>query len=107
MRALLANSAYARLATRTGINPLMAAAGLGSKEEDTTGRRKTEAEAIEAIQLSLKAGADINAVDGRGQTVLHGAALKGYDRVVQFLADHGAKLDAKERRGFTPLNAAM
>ena len=38
---------------------------------------------------------------------LHGAALKGYDQVVQFLADHGARLDAKDRRGFTPLDAAM
>jgi hypothetical protein len=55
MRALLAKGADAKLATRTGINPLMAAAGLGTKEEDTTGRHKTEAEAIEAIQLSLEA----------------------------------------------------
>ena len=107
MRALLAKGADVKLTTRTGINPLMAAAGLGTKEEDTTGRHKTEAEAIEAIQLSLEAGADINAVDGRGQTALHGAALKGYDQVVQFLADHGARLDAKDRRGFTPLDAAM
>jgi ankyrin repeat protein len=107
MRALLAKGADVKLVTRTGISPLMAAAGLGTKEEDTTGRHKTEAEAIEAIQLSLEAGADINAVDGRGQTALHGAALKGYDQVVQFLADHGARLDAKDRRGFTPLDAAM
>ena len=41
----------------SGINPLMAAAGLGTKEEDTTGRIKTEAEAIESIKLCLRAGA--------------------------------------------------
>ena len=53
----------------------MAAAGLGSKEEDTVGRKKTEADAIEAITVCLDAGVDINAVDGRGQTALYGAAL--------------------------------
>jgi ankyrin repeat protein len=107
MRALLEKGADARLATRNGINPLMAAAGLGSKEEDTTGRHKTEPEAIEAIKLCLDAGVDVNATDSRGQTALHGAALKGYDQVVQFLVDHGAKVDVKDKRGFTPLDAAL
>jgi ankyrin repeat protein len=107
MRVLLDKGADAKLATRNGINPLMAAAGLGTKEEDTTGRHKTEAEAIEAIDLCLKAGVDANAADQRGQTALHGAALKGYDQVVQFLADHGAKLDVRDKRGFTPLDVAM
>jgi ankyrin repeat protein len=90
-----------------GINPLMAAAGLGTREEDTTGRRKTEADAIEAIRICLEAGVDINAVDGRGQTALHGAALQGFDQVVKFLADNGARLDVKDSRGLTPLDMAM
>jgi len=107
MRLLLAKGADAKLATRAGINPLMAAAGLGSKEEDATGRFKTEAEAIEAIQLCLDAGVDINAANGQGQTALHAAALKGYDKVVQFLADRGANLNAKDRQGKTPLDAAL
>jgi ankyrin repeat protein len=89
-----------------GINALMAAAGLGSKEEDTVGRRKTERQSIEAIQVCLEAGVDINAVDGRGQTALYGAALQGYDEVVKFLLGHGAKLDIKDQRGFTALDAA-
>ena len=107
MKLLLEKGADAKLATRIGINPLMAAAGLGTKEEDTTGRRKTQGDAIEAIKLCLEAGIDINAVDSRGQTALHGAALWGLDEVVQFLADHGAKLDVKDRQGRTPLDAAM
>jgi uncharacterized protein len=89
-----------------GINPLMAAAGLGAKEEDTVGRKKTEAQSIEAIQVCLEAGVDINAVDGRGQTALYGAALQGYDDVVKFLVAHGAKIDIKDSRGFTALDAA-
>jgi len=107
MRVLLARGADPKLATRAGITPLMAAAGLGSKEEDSTGRFKTEEEAIEAIQLCLDAGVDINAANGQGQTALHAAAQKGYDRVVQFLADHGANLSVKDRQGKTPLDAAL
>jgi ankyrin repeat protein len=107
MRLLLARGADPKLATRAGITPLMAAAGLGSKEEDSTGRFKTEEEAIEAIQLCLDAGVDINAANGQGQTALHAAALKGYDKVVQFLADHGANLSAKDRQGKTPLDVAL
>jgi uncharacterized protein len=106
MKLLLEKGADPKLATRAGINPLMAAAGLGTKEEDTTGRRKTQADAIEAIKICLEASIDINAVDSRGQTALHGAAFWGWDEVVQFLADHGAKLDVKDKQGRTPLDAA-
>jgi uncharacterized protein len=107
MKLLLARGADAKLVTRNGINPLMAAAGLGTKEEDTTGRHKTEALTIEAIQLCLDQGVDISAKDSRGQTALHGAALKGYDQVVAFLVEHGAKLDLKDNRGLTAIDAAL
>jgi ankyrin repeat protein len=107
MRLLLAKGADPKLVTRNGINPLMAAAGLGSKEEDGTGRYKTEPEAIQAIGLLLEAGMDINAADNRGQTALHAAAQKGYDQVIEFLASRGAQLDIKDKRGFTPLDAAL
>jgi ankyrin repeat protein len=89
-----------------GINPLMAAAGLGSKEEDTVGRKKTEADAIEAITVCLDAGVNINAVDGRGQTALYGAALQGFDGIVKFLLSKGADPKIKDQRGFTALDAA-
>jgi ankyrin repeat protein len=107
IRILLAHKADPKLSTRAGINPLMAAAGLGTKEEDSTGRRKTEDEAIESIKLLLDAGLDINAVDGRGQTALHGAAEWGNDKVVKFLAERGAKLDIKDKQGKTALDAAL
>jgi uncharacterized protein len=106
VKVLLAKGADPKLTTRFGMTPLMAAAGLGTKEEDTTGRKKTEAEAIAAIKLCLDAGADVNAIDNQGDTALHGAAQKGDDQVVQFLVDHGAKLDIKDKKGRTPLDAA-
>lgn len=107
MRLLLAKGADCKLSTRTGINPLMAAAGVGTKEEDSVGRQKTEAEAIESIKLCLDA-VDINAADNRaGETAVFGAARQGYTDVVRFLAQHGARLDVKNKRGFTPLDAAL
>ena len=107
VKLLLSKGADPKLATRFGITPLMAAAGLGTHEEDTTGRKKTQEEAIASIQLCLGAGADINAADRQGQTALHGAAQWGFDQVVQYLADHGAKVDVKDSKGRTPLDAAM
>jgi len=106
VRLLLAKGADAKLATKNEINPLMAAAGVGTKEEDTTGRHKTEAQAIETVKLCIEAGVDINAADNRGETALHGAAREGYTEVVKFLVQHGGKLDVKSKRGFTPLDAA-
>ena len=104
---LLEKGADPKLSTRNGINSVMAAAGLGANESDGVGRRKTQKEAIDSIDLLLKAGVDVNAVDSRGESAVFGAAQKGWDEIVQYLADHGAKLDEKDKKGLTPLDAAM
>ena len=106
MKVLLAAKADVNLATRPGITPLMAAAGMGTKEEDTTGRFKTEEESIAAIDLCLEAGANINAPGAQGQTALHAAAQFGWDKVVDHLISKGANVNAKDQRGYTPLDAA-
>jgi ankyrin repeat protein len=93
--------------TRSGINPLMAAAGLGTNEADTTGRQKTQTQAIEAIQLLMDRGLDVNAQANDGQTAVHGAAMQGYDDVIRFLAAAGARLDTPDKDGFTPLDVAL
>ncbi len=108
MKLLLEHGADPTLApTRSGITPLMAAAGLGTSEADTTGRQKTQEQAIEAIQLLLDRGLDLNAQASDGQTALHGAAMQGYDEVIRFLAAQGAKLDTPDKDGFTPLDVAL
>jgi len=106
MKLLFEKGADPKLATRNGVTALMAAAGVGTNDADTTGRVKPQADIIESIKLCLAAGADINAADSNGRTALFGAAQQGFDKVVQFLADSGAKLDIKDRNGRTALDAA-
>jgi ankyrin repeat protein len=108
MKLLLEHGADPTLApTRSGINPLMAAAGLGTAEQDTTGRSKTQQQAIEAIQLLIDRGLDVDAQASDGQTAAHGAAMQGYDEVIRFLAAKGARLDVQDHDGFTPLDVAL
>jgi len=107
IRLLLAHGARADLPNNADVTPLMAAAGVGTTGVDTRGKYKTQAQAIEAIDLLVAAGADVNAVNVRGQTALHGAALFGFNDVVKCLAAHHARLDAKDARGMTPIDAAL
>jgi uncharacterized protein len=104
MRALLEKGADPKLTTKDGNTVLMLAAGVGYRDKFTRG---TEAEALESLKVALEAGLGLNQANARGETALHGAALRGADSIVQFLVDHGAKLDAKTKQGFTPLDVAM
>jgi ankyrin repeat protein len=38
-----------------------------------------------------------------GSTALHGAALLGHESIIRFLVEKGAKLDARNNTGWTPL----
>ncbi|MGE0445115.1 MAG: ankyrin repeat domain-containing protein [Vicinamibacterales bacterium] len=107
IRWLLEKGADVSLATIEGITPLLAAAGVGSRDSDTRGRFRTEAQALESVQLLLDAGADVTAATGAGTTALHGAAFWGWNSVVRLLAGRGADLDAKDARGRTAVDAAM
>jgi len=104
MRVLLAHRADPKLLTHDGSTALMFAAGVGYRDKNTRG---TDAEALEAVKVCLDQGLDINQANSKGETPLHGAALRGADTIVQFLVDHGASLNAKMRQGFTPLDVAM
>jgi ankyrin repeat protein len=104
MRALLEKGADPKIATKEGNTALMFAAGVGYRDKNTRG---TEAEALEGLKVAFDQGLDLNQSNARGETALHGAALRGADSIVQFPVDHGAKLDAKTKQGFTPLDVAM
>src|SRR5256714_11039247 len=87
----------------------MAAWGTGLGGEAANKPAGTEPEVIEAVQLLLKSGADVNVVDANGETAMHGAAYKNLPKVVQLLADKGAKIEVWNRTnkwGWTPLRIA-
>jgi hypothetical protein len=51
----------------------------------------------------MEFGGNIHAANDDGDTALHMAAWLGWDIVVQFLVDNGAKLDVINKKGQTPL----
>jgi ankyrin repeat protein len=67
----------------------------------------TEEESLEAVKLVVEQGLDADAFNANGETALHRAAARGADSIVRYLADRGAKLDMKDRRGRTPLDIAL
>jgi ankyrin repeat protein len=67
----------------------------------------TEESSIEAIKLCLDRGVDVNAFNTNGATALHSAVQRGAEKVVKYLAEHGAILDMKNKQGRTPLDIAM
>jgi uncharacterized protein len=107
VKLLLEKGADAKATTRNGVDAIMMAANVGTREEDMTGRGKTEKDAIETIQLVLAAGGDINGSDTSGRAALHGAALWGLTEVVRVLHQKGANINAPDKRGYTPLDTAM
>lgn len=103
MRALVAGGADLRLGNKAGTTPLMVAAGLG-RAQGPGGQ--PERRLLDAVKAAVELGADLDAVNDAGQTAMHGAAAQGFDSIIQFLADRGAKVNVKDTLGQTPLNAA-
>jgi uncharacterized protein len=118
MAARTADAALMQLLAELGADPLltnedgttllMAAAGVGvhSPGEDPG----SESEALEAVKVAMALGSDVNAVDKKGDTAVHGAAYKQFPSVVDFLVDHGANIDVwnrKNKQGWTPLRIAV
>jgi len=104
MRVLLELGADPLLPNFNNTTPLMAAAGLGTKEAlEEAGE---ESEAVEAVAMLLDHHADINGVDNNGDTPMHGAAYNNYPRVVNLLAARGADpkiWNKPDKAGRTPL----
>jgi uncharacterized protein len=107
MRELLKAGADPFLPNADKSTPLMAAAGFGTS--DPLEEAGTEDEALEATKMLLDLGADINAVDNKGDTAMHGAAYGNFPAIVQLLADRGADINVwkqPDKEGRTPLYIA-
>jgi ankyrin repeat protein len=115
MKALAAGGADTKLTGRDGASPLMLAAGAGSGGNSSRrgiavidgGKVEPESEVLAAVTAAIELGADVNATNQAGDTALHVAAGRGLNTVVQLLADRGAQVNAKNKRGLTPLASLM
>jgi ankyrin repeat protein len=104
MRLLASRGADPLLTTNEGVTPLMVAAGMGYVQGQSIG---TGNERLEAVKVALELGGDVNATTSKSlETAMHGAATGGVNEVVELLAAKGAKLDAKDKDGTTPLMIA-
>ena len=109
MRILAAGGADPQLPADNGSTPLLAAVGIYGPPTGGDARILPSPEAMfEAMQLAIELGNDPRAAVGAyGQTVLHAAVYGGgVESVIRFLVAHGARLDAKNARGETPLELA-
>jgi len=108
LKLLIAKGADPTVATRNGVNAVMMAAGVGTREEDTTGRNKSEAQIIETIALLAAVGVDVNAVDTQGRTAAHGAYLNVMINVTGLSEKQTGERLSKEARGlFDQVNTAV
>ena len=115
MRALIAGGADLKSTMRDGANAVMLAAGHASS--NNSNRRgiavidgvklEPEEQVLRAVEAAIELGGDVNVASQAGDTALHAAAARGFNSVVQLLADKGAQLSVKNKRGLTPLGALM
>jgi uncharacterized protein len=104
MRLLLEHGADPNIATDGSTTPLMVAAGVNWAVAETYDEG---AEALlEAVKLTHELGNDVNAVNSMGIAAIHGAANRGANDVIEYLAANGARLDVADEQGRTPLDWA-
>ena len=103
VKVLIDGGADPLIPTTQGTTPLMLAAGAGT--DVVRSRSPAErAVAIETVKLLVEHGSDVNAAGQFGWTALHSATYQGLNDVIEFLVGKGAKLDAKDGFGQTPLS---
>ena len=103
MRLLLAAGADPAATTKSNATALMAATGMNRTLGESA---VTEDQALEVVNFLLQLGADAKALATNGENALFGAAYRGWNRIVQVLADRGANVNAVSKASITPWLAA-
>jgi ankyrin len=111
LRALASGGADIKATLANGTTAVMLAAGSGSRgNEDRRGiatidfgKVEPESRVLETVKVAVELGGDTTSANQAGDTALHAAAQLGYNTVIQYLVDRGAPLNAKNKRGLTPL----
>jgi ankyrin len=98
MRLLLARGADPKVVTEKGETALLLLAGAGWPLGQ--GYLRPPEEITAALDLLVEElGMDVNAATTEGITPVIGAIFKGDNFVVEYLVDHGARLDVKDAKG--------
>jgi len=101
---LLDHGADPNITTLDGTNSLMVAAGVSWALSETFDEG---AEALlETVKLTHSLGNVINAVNSMGLRAIHGAANRGSNDIISYLAQSGALLDVADNEGRTPISWA-
>lgn len=104
MRLLLEHGADPHIDTFEGTSALMVAAGIDWVVSQTW--TWGEEALLEAVQLCIDLGMDVNQANSMGLTALHGAANRGDNDIIELLVANGARLDVQDNEGRTPLDWA-
>jgi ankyrin repeat protein len=115
MQTLAAGGADITMTMPDGADAVMLAAGMGSSktasrrgiEQIDFGKIEPESRVLEGVTTALRLGGKPTGASQNGDTAAHVAAALGYDNVVQLLVAQGANVSLKNKRGITPLMAAM
>ena len=104
MKLLLELGADPRITNADNCSALMAAAGIGNHHVGE--HPGTVEEVAQAVRWLHSLGLDVNHVDKKRETAMHGAAYRCYPDIVNLLVSLGAdpaKWDHKNKYGWTPL----
>ena len=103
MQLLVDHGADPNRKTASGDTALMASAGIGWAAYWTANAPYPR---TDAVKLCLQYGADLNAVDSKGYTALHGAAFRGDNDLVKYLIALGADVHVRTKDGDTVADLA-
>ena len=104
LRLLLDHGADPHIGTTGGTTPLMMAAGVSWAYAETYDEGADAL--LETVKLLHSLGQDINAVNSMGLRAIHGAANRGSNDIIEYLAANGALLDVKDNEGRSPIDWA-
>ena len=69
-------------------------------------RVMVEAMTLEAVQIAVELGVEVNVANATGQTALHSVAGRGFNSVISYLVARGARLDLRNIDNQRPLDVA-
>ncbi|MDT8397525.1 MAG: ankyrin repeat domain-containing protein [Pseudomonadales bacterium] len=101
MKLLVEHGADANIKSSNGTTPLMAAAGINWTVAQTFDEGPEAL--LEAVKLAHALGNDVNDQNELGLAAIHGAANRGLNDIISWLAANGARLDIADKVGRTPV----